>query len=89
MSDTSEMVAGIAIPSGLSGKDITDEEYREYDFSGRTYRIENPQTLFYRIGGTTHRIVDSDGVAHCVPRPDEKGCVLRWKSRGGEHPCQF
>lgn len=54
------------------------EEWREYDFSGRVYRIENPVTLWFRPGGTTHRVLDAKGVTHCVPVPGEFGCVLRW-----------
>lgn len=69
--------------------DITTEEWREYDFCGRVYRITNPKTLFYRPGGTTHRVVDSDGVAHCVPVPGEKGCVLRWKNKDTQNPVNF
>jgi len=60
--------------------DISIEEYREYDFGGRVYRIHHPVTLYYRVGGTTHRVVDNLGVAHCVPSPGVNGCVLRWKS---------
>lgn len=58
------------------------EEWREYDWSvggARVYRIMEPVTLWYRPGGTTHRILDSKGVTHCVPAPGERGCVLRWK----------
>lgn len=76
--------------SGLEGpKDITTEEWREYDFVDyegrlRTYRITNPLAFYYRIGGTTHRVVDTQGVVHCVSAPGQCGCVLRWKNRGVE-----
>lgn len=66
---------------------LTDETYREYDFGGRTYRIDNPVSLFYRIGGSTHRIVDAAGVTHCLPAPGEGGCVLRWLAT--PNPVQF
>lgn len=37
---------------GLEGpKDLRVEEYREYDFGGRTYRINNPVAFYYRNGG--------------------------------------
>jgi hypothetical protein len=81
--------------SDLIEKDISTEEWREYDFLvdggpfTRTYRIERPQKLFYRVGGTTHRIVDDLGVAHCVPIPGEKGCVLRWKNFDTSKPVNF
>ena len=68
---------------------LTDEEWREYDFGGRVYRIENPQALFMRPGGTTHRVVDADGVVHCVPAPGLYGCVLRWKTRDASKPVIF
>ena len=68
---------------------LTTELYREYDFGGRVYRIDNPVTLFYRDGGTTHRVLDSENVVHCVPVPGERGCVLRWKNKDSTNPCEF
>lgn len=56
-------------------KDITVEEWREYDFGGRVYRIDAPQKLW--IGTTTHRVLDAHGIVHCVPAPGFSGCVLR------------
>jgi hypothetical protein len=70
-------------------KDITCELYREYDFGGRVYRISNPDRLIMREGGTTHRVVDMQGVVHCVPAPGQFGCVLRWVSRDPENPVDF
>lgn len=58
--------------------DISSEEWREYDYGGRVYRIERPVELF--IGNTSHRIVDSQGITHCCPAPGHHGCVLRWKA---------
>ena len=55
------------------------EEWREYDFGGRVYRIEKPASVEFRDGGTTHRVTDSDGIVHCVPAPGTGDCVLRWK----------
>jgi len=52
------------------------EDYREYDFGGRVYRIDNPKRVV--VGKTTHRVVGDDGVVHCVPAPGYNGCVLRW-----------
>lgn len=68
---------------------LTTEAYREYDFEGRVYRINNPVTLFIRSGGTTHRVVDSDGVVHCPPAPGQYGCVLRWKNKDPSTPVNF
>lgn len=55
------------------------EEWREYDFAERVYRIYSPCSVEFRDGGETHRVTDSDGIVHCVPAPGRQGCVLRWK----------
>lgn len=69
--------------------DLKTELWREYDFGNRVYRIENPKTLYYKKGGTTHRVVDSKGVAHCVPVPGQNGCVLRWENKNKKVPVNF
>lgn len=73
----------------MEGKPLTDEEYREYDFGNRVYRIEHPVALYMREGGTTHRVLDSKGVVHVVPAPGQVGCVLRWKPMDPSNPVQF
>lgn len=55
------------------------EQWREYDFGGRVYRIVTPVSVEFREGGATHRVIDADGIVHCVPAPGSQGCVLRWK----------
>lgn len=55
------------------------EAWREYDFGGRIYRIEDPVSVEFRDGSTTHRVTDEAGIVHCVPAPGHQGCVLRWK----------
>ncbi len=71
-------------PAEVAGKilvgplDIGDECWREYEWMDHVYRIDLPKSLFYRIGGTTHRVVDDKGVTHCLPAPGHMGCVLRW-----------
>lgn len=67
---------------GLTLGDLTDEAWREYDFEGRVYRIEKPVGVYYREGGSTHRVVDSHGIVHCLPTPGHRGCVLRWFTQG-------
>ncbi|MHC4296423.1 MAG: hypothetical protein ACYS7Y_03900 [Planctomycetota bacterium] len=76
-------------PKVTSG-DITDELYREYDIPGRPepYRINAPVKLFTRPGGTTHRVLDREGVIHCISFPGN-GTVLRWKPREGKDPVAF
>ena len=69
--------------------DLTVEEWREYDFGGRVYRIDSPKELYYRHGGSTHRVVGVDGVVHCLPGPGYRDCVLRWKSKDINKPVNF
>ena len=57
------------------------EAWREYDFAGRVYRIENPVSVEFRQGGDTHRITDAAGIVHCLPAPGVAGCVLRWSGK--------
>jgi len=68
-------------------KSLKDEAWREYEFEGRVYRIRNPESL--AVGLTTHRVVDSTGVVHCIPAPGYFGCVLRWMPRPGADPVAF
>lgn len=75
--------------SELKEFDISSEMYREYDWGGRVYRIDNPKKLFIRFGGTTHRVVDAFGVAHCVPSVGIMGCVLRWCTDNEDKPVNF
>lgn len=71
----------------------TDELWREYEWTAdgerHSYRIMSPMKLFYREGGTTHRVVDVTGIVHLVPAPGEKGCVIRWTKPEGRNPVDF
>lgn len=71
-------------------QDISMEEYREYVHvpSGAVYRIDQPVALITRTGGTTHRVVTSSGLVHCVPFGGPSPYVLRWMNCGS-NPCQF
>lgn len=81
--------------SDLKIFDISHELWREYEWGNLNlstlykYRINKPQTLFIRPGGTTHRVVDSEGIVHCVPSVGIMGCVLRWKTPAGTPPVNF
>ena len=75
--------------TNITRNSLETEEYREYDFGGRVYRIDNPVALFMRVGGTTHRVLDSFGVVHCVPAPGVNGCVLRWSSKDKTNAVEF
>lgn len=66
--------------TGLRKIELTGvEEWREYDFTGRVYRITTPVRVEFRENGATHRVTDAEGIVHCVPAPGVVGCVLRWK----------
>jgi hypothetical protein len=68
---------------------LTGETYREYELaSGKVYRINKPIALFTHPKATTHRVLDSTGMVHCVPFPGE-GTVLRWKPVNKLNPVQF
>lgn len=79
--------------SEMKTGDLTKEEWREYEWgtaNGRTtYRIIAPKTLYHRVGGSTHRILDTNGIVHLVPAPGQQGCVLRWKPKNPDEPVQF
>jgi hypothetical protein len=74
-----------------SSNDLTDELWREYEFwdGGKmiTYRIVSPERLV--VGTTTHRVLDLQGVVHCVPNIGRYGCVLRWKVKPGRPAIAF
>lgn len=79
----------------LTQHNLTTEAWREYDFvdrfSGvrRIYRIENPILLYIYEGCTTHRVVDEQGIVHCVPAIGCCQCVLRWSPKPGESYVSF
>jgi hypothetical protein len=75
--------------SDLKKYDVTVELYREYNFGGRVYKIDEPVDLYMHKGGNTHRVVDSKGIVHCLPAPGVQGCVLRWKSKNPGVPVVF
>lgn len=73
--------------------DISDEDVRCYEFGTGVDRyrhlIRSPQTLVYRHGGSTHRVIDADGVVHCIPAPGHQACVLTWTPKDPSNPIQF
>ena len=73
----------------LTRNSLRTERWREYDFGGRVYRINNPKTLFIRTAGSTHRVVDGKGIVHCVPAPGVNGCILRWQNKDTTTPVNF
>lgn len=73
----------------MKSYDISNEEWREYDFHGRVYRILKPVKLFWESGHTMHRVLDVLGVVHCVLAPGFDDCVLRWGPKDETNPVQF
>ena len=71
----------------IEAKSLIDEQYREYDFGNRVYKILSPVALW--TGVTTHRVLDANGTVHCVPIPGSYGCVLRWLPKDETQPVQF
>jgi hypothetical protein len=71
----------------IPGSKLDDEEWREYKYGGSTVRITNPKRL--QVGKTCHRVLDADGLVHCVPAPGHFGCELVWKPRSLRDWCQF
>lgn len=71
----------------MEPKDLTHEAWRRYTWNEGTHEIRAPQRLW--VGTTTHRVLDSDGVVHCLPAPGERGCVLCWKPKDLSNPVQF
>lgn len=65
------------------------EEWREYRFyerdSGarRSYWIDSPRRICIRPGGSTHRVLDADGVVHIVPAIGVLGCIVRCRPISG------
>lgn len=73
----------------MTKDDLSQEEWREYDFAGRTYRINRPVVLFRSKTGRTHRVLDFYGIVHCVPGVGQSDCVIRWEPKNRDDPVQF
>jgi hypothetical protein len=77
----------------LISNDLSGEEYREYHFGKGgdhwVHRIDGPKTLYRRSGGTTHRVLDAEGLVHIVPCIGPMGCVVTFKPRDSANPVQF
>jgi hypothetical protein len=68
-------------------KDISEEEYREYDFGvdEGTVKIVAPLWLHVSASGG-HRILDNDGISWYIPA---RWCALRWKAKPGYAAFRF
>lgn len=66
--------------------DISTEEFRTYTYkSGLTFSINQPSELHVITDdrGTTHRVIDKDGVTH---RPERGWTGISWKPAPGAPP---
>lgn len=73
----------------LDWSDVSDEEWREYDFGGgKTIRIMSPLSLNVKRKpeGDSHRIFAQGGISHYIP----VGWIsLKWKSKPGAPSFSF
>ena len=70
--------------SNLKGPfSLENEEWRVYDLPTGKYVVTNPKTLW--VGETTHRVLDEEGIVHCVLR----NVPIRWCPRDPKNPVQF
>lgn len=77
-------------PENYTQADISSEEWRQVELEGNLkVHIQHPQTLIIRKGGSTHRVIDKEGVVHCYAAPETGKSVIRWKSKEGEPPVKF
>lgn len=87
------------IDASITEHDLTGEDWREYVWScdrdtEHVHRINKPAKLFlkkYPDGrpGTTHRVLDADGIVHIVPAIGLLGCVVRCKPKDAASPVRF
>lgn len=77
----------------LIERDISSEKTRIVTLfiDGSTYSmiIDNPKTLLYRRGGSTHRVVADDGTVHCYAAPETGKSIVSWCPRNENDPVQF
>lgn len=71
--------------SKLEFKDLSDEQYRVYDFGNYQVQISKPLKLNVSSSGG-HRIFDSNGISHYIP----SGWIhLYWKVYDGKSHFAF
>ena len=58
--------------------DISSELFREYEFSDKTIRIDNPVALNVNFTSGGHRIFDAQGDSHYIPGGWKH---LKWRSK--------
>jgi hypothetical protein len=86
-----------SVENELIKQDLSHTEWREYSWSfvldgivrERICRIVNPINLYLKKGGSTHRVIDGEGIGYCVPAPGFFGCVIKWKPKDPNVPVKF
>lgn len=73
----------------IKKKSLNNEEWREYDYTGKTYRVHNPTLLYFYEGSDTHAIIDSEGILRVFPAPGYQGCHVTIKPKNSKNPVQF
>lgn len=82
---TTTMITKFINNSDLKFKDLSDEEYRIYDFGDHQIRIDLP--LFLNVSDSGgHRIFDMEGISHYIPY---EWIHLSWKVFEGKSNFKF
>ena len=69
-------------PAPIVPNDVSSEIFRTYHYGdGTSYTIHRPKQLYLLSGGSSHRVVDGDGVTHCPRRPWN---AITWKQNNGK-----
>ena len=66
-------------------KSLDQEKWREYNYTGKVYRINNPREIHLYKGCTTHTIVDSEGILRMFPAPGFQGCHITIKLKDSKN----
>lgn len=75
--------------------DICGEEMRVYlqlshDKTHEVaYIIDHPVKLYFRPKGTTHRILDAEGIVHIVPAPGHGTFAIKYLPKNAAEPVRF
>ena len=71
----------------LTLMNISDETVRTYYTMGvKVHEIVDPIAVYIRPGGTTHRVVDSTGLVHCVAFPNMGRTTFTWRNHDQTTP---
>jgi hypothetical protein len=66
----------------IPNREFLRNEWREYDFNERVYRIDQPTHVVWNDDDHFEIVYDREGVAHKVPRVGFMNCVIRYLPTG-------